>query len=68
LKNVAERPLAEISKAWQELKQKVGSRHLTLADYSSATFYLSNLGTFKAVTRFEAVLPLGASAILALSA
>ena len=68
LKNVAERPLEALSQDWKALKQKVESRRLALADYSGATFYLSNLGTFKTVTRFDAVLPLGASAILALGA
>ena len=37
-------------------------------DYLGATFYLSNLGMFSVVHSFDAVLPLGAAAILCAAA
>ncbi|MDX2504271.1 MAG: 2-oxo acid dehydrogenase subunit E2, partial [Gammaproteobacteria bacterium] len=41
---------------------------LTPEDYRGATFYLSNLGMYKQVSHFDAVVPLGAAAILSLGA
>ncbi len=68
LRDVAGRPLAELSTEWQSLKEKVASRRLERQDYTGATFYLSNLGTFPRVSRFDAIVPLGAAAILAIGA
>ncbi|PDT75008.1 hypothetical protein CO675_22200 [Bradyrhizobium sp. C9] len=47
---------------------KVNAKRLALADYRGATFYPSNLGTFAGVESFVAVVPAGASAILAVAA
>ncbi len=68
LRDVASRSLAELTEEWNRLKEKVASRRLEYRDYTGATFYLSNLGTFSRVTRFDAIVPLGAAAILALGA
>jgi len=64
----AMRPLAELAEDWRELRDKVARRRLVPADYTGATFYLSNLGMFAAVEQFDAIVPLGASAILAVAA
>ena len=62
------RSLDELAEDWRELKGKLVKRRLTPEDYSGATFYLSNLGTFPVVEQFDAIVPLGACAILAVSA
>ena len=41
---------------------------LVPADYSGATFYLSNLGTSSVVRAFHSIVPIGASAILSVAA
>lgn len=67
LRNVL-RPLDELAEDWRELKGKLEKRRMTPADYTGATFYLSNLGTFPDIERFDAIVPLGAAAILAVAA
>lgn len=62
------RPLDELAEDWRELKDKLEHRRLKPADYSGATFYLSNLGPFHGVEQFDAIVPSGASAILAVAA
>lgn len=64
----AVRPLPELNEDWRELREKVARRRLVPADYSGATFYLSNLGMFAGVEQFDAIVPLGAAAILAVAA
>ncbi|MGC9162896.1 MAG: dihydrolipoamide acetyltransferase family protein [Thiomonas sp.] len=64
----AMRPLAELAEDWRELRDKVARRRLVPADYTGATFYLSNLGMFAAVEQFDAIVPLGSAAILAVAA
>jgi len=68
LRNMAERPMADLASDWKTLKQKVISQRLKPEDYQGATIYLSNLGMFDGITRFDAVVPAGACAILALGA
>ncbi len=68
IRDVARRPLAELADDWHELHEKTVSRRLRLQDYQGATFYLSNLGMFSVVHSFDAVLPLGAAAILCVAA
>jgi pyruvate dehydrogenase E2 component (dihydrolipoamide acetyltransferase) len=68
LRDVAKRPLAALSEDWRSLRDRVSSRRLMPEDYKGATFYLSNLGTFPVVHSFDAVLPLGAAAILCVAA
>jgi pyruvate dehydrogenase E2 component (dihydrolipoamide acetyltransferase) len=46
----------------------VRTRRLQPSDYRGATFYLSDLGVFPVVYAFDAIIPVGASAILAVAA
>lgn len=64
----ATRPLSALAADWQILKDKVNTRRLVLADYRGATFYLSNLGSFPDIVQFDAIVPVGAAAILAVAA
>ena len=68
LRDAARRPLAELSQDWTALRDKVKSRRLMPADYSGATFYLSDLGVFSVVEAFDSIIPPGASAILSVAA
>ncbi len=72
LRDVARRPVEELAGNWNTLKERAtGKQHsqrLTPQDYRGATFYLSNLGMFSSVVHFDAVVPAGAVAILAVAA
>jgi pyruvate dehydrogenase E2 component (dihydrolipoamide acetyltransferase) len=68
IRDVAARPLAELAADWRGAREKAASRRLSTQDYQGATFYLSNLGMFSVVHSFDAVLPLGAAAILCVAA
>jgi pyruvate dehydrogenase E2 component (dihydrolipoyllysine-residue acetyltransferase) len=68
LRDAAERPLDELAEDWRILKDKIKRQRLTQQDYEGATFYLSNLGVFSVVHSFDALVPLGAAAILAIGA
>ena len=68
LRDVGGRTLTELAVAWKTLKEKAASRRLAKEEYTGATFYLSNLGVFRRVTRFDAIVPRDASAILAVGA
>lgn len=68
IRDVAERPLAELAADWSNLRDKALNRRLMAGHYQGATFYLSNLGMFSVVHSFDAVLPLGAAAILCVAA
>jgi pyruvate dehydrogenase E2 component (dihydrolipoamide acetyltransferase) len=68
LRDAARRPLAELAEDWRILLGKVKKGRLNPEDYQGASFYLSNLGIFPVVSHFNAIVPLGASAILAIAA
>ncbi|MHB0887303.1 dihydrolipoamide acetyltransferase family protein [Acidithiobacillus sp.] len=68
LRDAARRPLAELAEDWRLLLGKVKKGRLNPEDYQGASFYLSNLGVFPVVSHFSAIVPLGASAILAIAA
>lgn len=68
LRDAAGRSLQELAKDWSGLREKVRSRRLAPADYSGATFYLSDLGVFPAVYAFDSIVPIGAAAILSVAA
>ncbi len=68
LRDAAARSLAELARDWSGLRGKVKSRRLAPADYSGATFYLSDLGTFSIVEAFDSIVPIGAAAILSVAA
>lgn len=68
LRDMARRPISELAENWRTLHEKAQRQRLIPSDYSGATFYVSNLGVFPHVHRFDTIVPLGAAAILAVSA
>ncbi|XP_073152768.1 dihydrolipoyllysine-residue acetyltransferase component 4 of pyruvate dehydrogenase complex, chloroplastic-like [Henckelia pumila] len=56
-----------LSKKWKELVEKARAKQLQPHEYNSGTFTLSNLGMF-GVDRFDAILPPGQGAIMAVGA
>ncbi|MEM8544454.1 MAG: dihydrolipoamide acetyltransferase family protein [Cyanobacteria bacterium P01_H01_bin.119] len=54
-----------LSRTWKDLVARARSKQLQPEEYSSGTFTLSNLGMF-GVDRFDAILPPGQGAILAI--
>ena len=68
LRDAASRPLKELVEDWRTLLGKVKKGRIYPKDYQGASFYLSNLGVFPEVERFNAIVPVGASAILAVAA
>ena len=68
IRDAAIRPLDEMAEDWGILKRKAKSQRLSAKDYQGATVYLSNLGMFPQVISFEAVVPLGSAAIMAVGA
>jgi pyruvate dehydrogenase E2 component (dihydrolipoamide acetyltransferase) len=59
--------LYSLSRHWAELVERARHKQLKPEDYSTGTFTLSNLGMF-GVDRFDAILPPGTGAILAVAA
>ena len=68
IRDAAGRPLAELARDWRNLHEKALGCRLSVDDYQGATFYLSNLGMYSVVDSFDAVLPVGAAAILCVAA
>uniref|UniRef100_A0A0A9DTH7 Pco128534b n=1 Tax=Arundo donax TaxID=35708 RepID=A0A0A9DTH7_ARUDO len=56
-----------LSRKWKELVDKARTKQLQPHEYNSGTFTLSNLGMF-GVDRFDAILPPGTGAIMAVGA
>lgn len=56
-----------LSQRWKELVNKARSKQLSPNEYNSGTFTLTNLGMF-GVDRFDAILPPGQGAIMAVGA
>jgi len=67
LRDAAARPMAALAQDWASLRAKVKTRRLVPADYSGATFYLSNLGASSVVYAFDSIVPIGAAAILSVA-
>lgn len=59
--------LYSLSRRWQELVERARAKQLQPEEYNSGTFTISNLGMF-GVDRFDAILPPGQGAILAIGA
>ena len=59
--------LYSLSRHWADLVNRARSKQLKPEEYSTGTFTLSNLGMF-GVDRFDAILPPGTGAILAVAA
>ncbi len=57
----------ELARSWADLVARARSKQLKPEEYSTGTFTLSNLGMF-GVDRFDAILPPGTGAILAVAA
>jgi pyruvate dehydrogenase E2 component (dihydrolipoamide acetyltransferase) len=67
LRNADRTDLYEMSRQWGDLVKRSRSKQLQPDEYSTGTFTLSNLGMF-GVDRFDAILPPGTGAILAVAA
>ena len=67
LRNADRTDLYELSRQWGDLVKRSRSKQLQPQEYSTGTFTLSNLGMF-GVDRFDAILPPGTGAILAVAA
>jgi pyruvate dehydrogenase E2 component (dihydrolipoamide acetyltransferase) len=59
--------LYSLSRTWKDLVDRARAKQLQPDEYSTGTFTLSNLGMF-GVDRFDAILPPGQGAILAIGA
>lgn len=68
LRDAAGRSLAALNEAWAKLREQTATRRLAPADYSGATFYISNLGVHSIVHDFDLIVPIGACAILSVAA
>ncbi|KAA8492987.1 Dihydrolipoyllysine-residue acetyltransferase component 4 [Porphyridium purpureum] len=66
LKKANEPDLYSLSRTWKGLVKRTMEKKLSPDEYSSGTFYISNLGMF-GVDSFDAVLPPGAGSILAVA-
>ena len=66
LKEPCNTDLFELSRDWKDLVKRSRAKQLEPDEYSTGTFTLSNLGMF-GVDRFDAILPPGTGAILAIA-
>ena len=67
LQNADQVDLYSLSRRWKELVERARAKQLQPDEYSTGTFTISNLGMF-GVDRFDAILPPGQGAILAVGA
>ena len=67
LQNADQTDLYSLSRSWKDLVDRARSKQLQPEEYSSGGFTISNLGMF-GVDRFDAILPPGQGAILAIGA
>lgn len=67
LQNADKLDIYSLSRSWKDLVDRSRSKQLQPQEYNSGTFTLSNLGMF-GVDRFDAILPPGQGAILAIGA
>ena len=67
LQNADQQDLYSLSRNWKDLVDRARTKQLQPDEYSSGTFTLSNLGMF-GVDSFDAILPPGQGAILAIGA
>ncbi|HUO18146.1 MAG TPA: 2-oxo acid dehydrogenase subunit E2 [Steroidobacteraceae bacterium] len=68
LRDVAGRSPLALLGDWRVLLEKARTRRLAPAEYSGATFYLSDLGVFPCVYSFDSIVPQGAAALLSVAA
>ena len=67
LQNADKVDIYSLSRTWKDLVDRSRAKQLQPQEYNSGTFTLSNLGMF-GVDRFDAILPPGQGAILAIGA
>jgi pyruvate dehydrogenase E2 component (dihydrolipoamide acetyltransferase) len=67
LANADQLDIYSLSRAWKDLVDRARAKQLQPAEYTSGTFAISNLGMF-GVDKFDAILPPGTGAILAIGA
>ncbi|MBE9227655.1 2-oxo acid dehydrogenase subunit E2 [Phormidium sp. LEGE 05292] len=67
LQNADKLDIYSLSRSWKDLVDRSRAKQLQPQEYNSGTFTLSNLGMF-GVDRFDAILPPGQGAILAIGA
>ncbi|CAN7093280.1 unnamed protein product [Brassica rapa subsp. narinosa] len=67
LQNADKVDIYSLSRKWKELVDKARAKQLQPQEYNTGTFTLSNLGMF-GVDRFDAILPPGTGAIMAVGA
>ncbi len=67
LANADKTDIYSMARSWADLVARARSKQLQPEEYSTGTFTLSNLGMF-GVDRFDAILPPGTGAILAVAA
>ncbi|MGK7904696.1 MAG: dihydrolipoamide acetyltransferase family protein [Hormoscilla sp.] len=67
LQNADAMDIYSLSRSWKDLVERSRAKQLQPEEYNSGTFTLSNLGMF-GVDRFDAILPPGQGAILAIGA
>ncbi len=67
LSDAANTDVFQIGRRWKELVGKARAKTLTSAEFSSGNFTISNLGMY-GVDAFDAILPPGQGAILAVGA
>jgi pyruvate dehydrogenase E2 component (dihydrolipoamide acetyltransferase) len=67
LANADQMDIYSLSRAWKDLVDRARAKQLQPAEYSTGTFTISNLGMF-GVDKFDAILPPGTGAILAIGA
>lgn len=67
LRQADQMDIYSLSRTWKDLVDRARAKQLQPEEYSSGTFTISNLGMF-GVDRFDAILPPGQGAILAIGA
>lgn len=67
LQNADKMDIYSLSRSWKDLVDRSRTKQLQPQEYNSGTFTVSNLGMF-GVDRFDAILPPGQGAILAIGA
>lgn len=67
LRNADQTDIYSLSRSWKDLVDRGRAKQLQPEEYNSGTFTVSNLGMF-GVDRFDAILPPGQGAILAVGA
>lgn len=67
LKDAGNVDLYSLSRTWKDLVKRTMAKELKADEYNSGTFFISNMGMF-GVTSFDAILPPGAPAIMAVAA